>query len=40
MSRDGQIVVLEGKEGSRSRERHTVCGNHLAVGNLMKSGWQ
>jgi hypothetical protein len=36
MSRDGKIVGLEGGEGGRSFESHDVCGNHLAVGDLVK----
>jgi hypothetical protein len=36
MSRDGEIVGLEGEEGGHSCESHDVCGNHLAVGHLVK----
>jgi hypothetical protein len=36
ISRDGEIVGIEGEEGGRSCERHDVCGNHLAVGDLVK----
>jgi hypothetical protein len=36
MSRDGEIVGLEGEEGGRSCESYYVCGNHLAVGDFVK----
>jgi hypothetical protein len=36
MSRDGNIVGLKGEEGGRSCEIHDVCGNYLAVGDLVK----
>jgi hypothetical protein len=36
MSRDGEIVGLEGEEGGRSCKSHDVCGNHLDVGDLVK----
>jgi hypothetical protein len=36
MSRDGNIFGLKGEEGGRSCEIHDVCGNHLAVENLVK----
>jgi hypothetical protein len=36
MSRDGEIVGVEGEEGCRSCEIHDVCGNYLAVGDLVK----
>jgi hypothetical protein len=35
MSRDDEIVGLESEEGGRSCERHDMCGNHLAVGDLV-----
>jgi hypothetical protein len=36
MSQEGEIVSLEGEEGGRSCESHDVCGNNLAVGDLVK----
>jgi hypothetical protein len=36
MSWDGGIVGIEGKEGGLSCESHDVCGNYLAVGDLVK----
>jgi hypothetical protein len=36
MSRGGEIVGIEGEEGGRFCERHYVCGNQLAVGDLVK----
>jgi hypothetical protein len=36
MSPDGEIVDLEGEEGGRFCESRDVCGNHLAVGDLVK----
>jgi hypothetical protein len=36
MIRDGEIVVLAGGIGSRSCGSHEKCGDHLAVGDLVK----
>jgi hypothetical protein len=36
MSRDGDIIGLEGEEDGHSCESHDVCGNHLAVVYFMK----
>jgi hypothetical protein len=36
ISRYREIVGLEGEEGGRSCESYDVCGNHLAVGDLVK----
>jgi hypothetical protein len=36
MSRDGEIVSLDGGESFRSCKSHEVCVNNLAVGDLVK----
>jgi hypothetical protein len=36
MSRDGEIFGLDGEEGGLYYDIHDVCGNHLAVGDLVK----